>query len=141
MNWNYYDTFITVAPDCPVERGVVPPERKSGKSKPAIEFELASEQPYRYTQEELLFLVHARHKGISDAELSERGEQLKAEFYGKPQACMRASMLPKRYGWGIHFDSGGRLALYPVESPEYRRFVDGEAGPVTILPAMRSSRK
>ncbi|WP_276356146.1 DUF6157 family protein [Cohnella caldifontis] len=141
MELNYYDTFITVAADCPVERGIVPPERKNGKTKPAIEFELASEQPYRYTQEELLFKVYAQHKGISDAELSERGEALKAEFFGKPQACMRASMLPKKYGWGIHFNSEGKLALYPMESPEYRRFIDGEAGNVRLVPAMRSSRK
>ena len=138
---NYYDTFITAAADCPVECGVVPPDKKGGKTKPGIEFELASKQPYRYTQEELQFEVHARHKGIPAEELAARGEELKAEFHRKPQPCLRASMLPKRYGWGIHFDAQGKLALIPMESAEYRRFVDGQAGQVKLLPAMRNSRK
>jgi len=142
MEWEYYDTFITVSADCPVEYGVAPPEKRGGgKSKPQIEFELAAEHPYEYTQKELMFEVHARHKGITEHELAERGEELKAEFYRKPQACMRGSMLPKRYGWGIHFNSEGKLALIPMESPEYRRFIDGDVGPVKVVAAMRNSRK
>lgn len=141
MEWNYYNTFITVAADCPVEHGVVPPDKKDGKTKPGLEYELAAHQPYRYTQEEILFEVHARHKGFSDEELSARGEELKAEFYAKPKPCMRASMLPKKYGWGLHFNAEGKLALLPMESPEYRRFADGEVAGVKLLAAMRNSRK
>ncbi|MBW5448882.1 hypothetical protein GE107_22845 [Cohnella sp. CFH 77786] len=141
MEWNYYDTFITVAADCPVEYGLIPPDKKTGKTKPGIEFELAAGHPYRYTQEELLYEVHVRHKGIPAEEQAERGEELKAEFYRKPQPCMRASMLPKKYGWGIHFNAEGKLALIPVESPEYRRFVDGGVGNVKLVPAMRNSKK
>ncbi|WP_123042936.1 DUF6157 family protein [Cohnella candidum] len=137
MEWNYYDTFITVAPDCPAEYGIAPPDKKSGKTKPGIEFELVAEQPYVYTQEELLFEVHARHKGIPEEEFAEHKE----EFYKKPTACMRASMLPKKYGWGIHFNAEGKLALIPRESPEYQRFLAGEVENVKIVPAMRNSRK
>ncbi len=140
MEWNYYDTFITVAADCPVECGTVPPDKKSGKTKPGIEFELAAEQPYRYTQKELLFEVYARHKEIPEKELEERGDELREAFYQKPQPCMRASMLPKKYGWGIHFNAEGKLAIFPMESPEYRRFVDGEPK-VKLVPAMRNSKK
>ena len=85
--------------------------------------------------------MHARHKGITPDELAARGEALKAEFYAKPQPCMRASMLPKKYGWGIHFNAEGKLALLPMESPEYRGFADGEVAGVKLLAAMRNSRK
>ncbi len=141
MNLNYYNTFILVAPDCPAEYGMVPPERKNGKTKPALEYELASAAPYRYTMEDLLFEVDARHKGVSEEELRERRKELKEAFLSKPQACMRASMLAKKYGWGIHLNREGKLALIPMESPEYRRFASGEAEGIKLLTAMRSSRK
>jgi hypothetical protein len=140
-DWNYYDTFILVAPDCPAAQATVPPEKKTGKTKARIEFELASEHPYRYTQEELLFETHVRHKGIAEAELETRGEQLKAAFFQKPQACLRSSMLPKKYGWGIHFNAEGRLALIPVESEAYRQFAEGRIDGVKLVKAMRNSRK
>jgi len=141
MEWNYYNTFITVSADCPVETGTAPPDRKGGKTKPGIEFELATGAPYAYTQEELLFEVHVRHKEIPQAELAARGAQIRDEFYRKPQPCMRASMLPKKYGWGIHFDAAGKLALYPMESPEYQGFIDdGSSGKIRLLAAMRNSR-
>jgi hypothetical protein len=141
MNWNYYDTFITVARDCPAERGTVPPDKKNGKSKPGIEFELVADHPYRYTQEELLYEVHIRHKEISPEELAARGTEMRDEFFQKPMPCLRASMLPKKYGWGIHFNAEGKMALVPVESPDYRRFVDGDSGDVKILAAMSNSKK
>ena len=141
MDINYYNTFITVAPDCPAETGTKPPDKKNGRTKPSIEFELIANNPYRYTQEELLFEVHIRHKNIPDEGLAERGEQIRSEFFKKPQPCMRASMLPKKYGWGIHFDEKGRAALVPVESPDYRRFVEGAGGNVKLLAAMRNKKK
>ena len=140
MELNYYNTFIKVATDCPVERGVVPPDKKSGKTRPGIEFELASAHPYAYTQEDLLFLTHVRHKGVPEEEVAARESDMRQEFFAKPMACLRASMLPKKSGWGIHFNAEGKLAIYPMESPEYRAFVDGEGGDVKVLPAMRSSR-
>lgn len=136
MDWNYYNTFITVAADCPAERGMVPPDKKTGMTKPSIEYEMLMEHPYTYTQEEMLYEVHARHKEIPAGELAGR----KAEFYGKPTACFRASMLPKKYGWGIHFDEAGRMALVPMESPDYRRFVEGQVAGVKLLAAMRNSK-
>lgn len=141
MNWNYYDTFITVSRDCPAERGTVPPDKKSGKTKPGIEFELAVDRPYVYTQEELLYEVHIRHKEIPEEELAARGTQVWDEFFQKPMPCLRASMLPKKYGWGIHFNAEGKMALIPMESTEYRRFVDGENGNVMLLAAMSNSKK
>lgn len=141
MDFNYYDTFITVAPDCPAEASTIPPDKKAGKTKPGIEYELASSKPYGYTMEELMYEVHVRHKGITEEELSAGGTRIRDEFYATPKACLRASMLPKKYGWGIHFNVEGKLALVPVESPEYRKFVEGAGETVKVLAAMRNSKK
>lgn len=64
---------------------------------------------------------------------------LRGEFFAKPQACLRTSPLPKKYGFGLRFDCEGRVTLCPVESEEYGRLPAGAEG-VTVLKAMRSSR-
>lgn len=140
MNMNYYNTFITVAPDCPAETGIIPPDKKDGRMKPSLEYELAAGQPYGYTQEELLFEVYVRHKQIAEDELAERRPELWDEFFGKSQACLRASMLPKKYGWGIHFDAEGKMALIPKESEAYQRYLENESGELKVVAAMRSSK-
>ncbi|MEK8130766.1 DUF6157 family protein [Paenibacillus filicis] len=140
MNLNYYDTFITVSPDSTAEVGMIPQERKGGPSKHGIEFELISGSPYTYTQEDVLFEVHVRHKGLEQEVLEERREQLREEFFSRSHACMRASALPKKYGWGLHFDKEGKVALYGVESPEYRALAANATGDLKVVPGMRSSR-
>lgn len=140
MDVNYYDTFIFVAPDCPATNAMVPPEKKSGMTKPAIEYELLSNNPYGFTQEELLFEVHVRHKMIPAGELEERRDELKEEFFKKSQPCLIASMLPKKYGWGIHFDTEGKAALVPMESVEYEVFVKNDSAGLKLLAAMRNKR-
>lgn len=141
MEWNYYNTFITVSADCPVEFGMVPPDKKSGRTKPSLEYELAAGQPYYFTQEELLFEVHIRHKALASEALAERGAEIRKAFFSKPMACLRASMLPKKYGWGIHFNEAGKLALIPMESAEYQQLVENKQGSMKVLAGMRSSRK
>jgi len=56
------------------------------------------------------------------------------------QACLRASPLLKKYGFGLLFDHEGRVALCPMESEEYQRLVGGIDGQVTVIKAMRSKR-
>lgn len=135
---NYYGTFIQVAPDCPVNAGIVPVQRGAKKTVPVLEYELLTGNPYGYTQEEVLFTVYAERLGLPADELASRRGELWAEFFAQSRACLRASSLPKRYGWGIHFDSEGRIALYPMESDEYQRLA-GDAA-LTQLLAMRSKR-
>ncbi|MFC4776050.1 DUF6157 family protein [Paenibacillus sp. GCM10023252] len=139
MDWNYYNTFIKVAPDSEAVCGLVPPDKKNGRTKASIEYELASAHPYGYTQEELLYELHVRHKGITQEELDAKGTQLRDEFYQKPTACLRASTLAKKYGWGIHFNEEGKLALVAVDSPEYEQYAQDES--LQVVNAMRSSRK
>jgi hypothetical protein len=140
MEWNYYNAFITVSGDCPAEIGVIPPEKKKGRTKPEIEYELLSNHPYTYTQEEILFQTHVLHKEISEAELLARGDEIRAAFFQKPMPCLRASMLPKKYGWGLHFDTEGRVALVARESADYDGFASGEQGGLRVIPAMRNSK-
>jgi len=67
--------------------------------------------PYLHTCDDVIYAVYGKPKGIS-----------RDEFFSKGQPCLRASPLTKRYGWGIHCDGGGRIAVYAVDSPEYRSF-------------------
>ena len=131
---NYAETLIEVAEDCPVTVAVAPPVRDGKKSVANLQYDLISQAPYRYTSDDVIFAVHAERAGIPDENQAPERER----FFAKGQPCLRSSPLPKRYGWGIHNDAEGRVALVPVESDEYRRLA---ADPNTRhLRAMRSKR-
>jgi hypothetical protein len=137
---SYHETFIQVAPDCPVSSAVVPVAKGAGKSVPVLEYELLSGAPYKYTMEELLFEVHVRRSAVPAGELKARREALWAEFFAKPRACLRASTLAKKYGWGFHFDKDGRVALVALGSADYKKYSSGASG-LKVLAAMRSKRE
>ncbi len=137
---SYTNTFIQVAPDCPVSSGVAPIPRGLTETIPVIEYELLTENPYKFTQDELIFATHIRRQGISTAEASRRRSVIWTELFRKPHPCMRASALPKKYGWGVHHDKAGRIAIYAMDSKEYAKFTRASsAGPKLIL-AVRSKR-
>ncbi len=139
---NYVDTFIVVPEDCPVSHSVVPQSKADKKrSVAAIQYELLAENPYELTQEDVLFQTHVLHKQVPADELQARGAPMREEFFAKPQPCLRTSPLARKYGWGFHFDSAGKVALYPVGSSEYQQF-SSEASPSVSqrLKAFRSSR-
>ena len=138
MNYNYYRTFIRVSADCPVKRSVIPVLKGERPSIAVLEYGLLSSAPYAYTQEELLFLVHVRREGISRSVLESNHEALWTDYFSRSRACLRASPLSKRYGWGFHFDDDGKVALVPVESEEYQRLESD--GSLTQIPAMRNRR-
>ncbi len=135
---NYVNTFIAVAPDCTARKGTVPKE--SEKPSAALQvFRLISEHPYRFTSDDVLFAVYAARTEILQ---SQRAGARKA-FFSKPQACLRASDLGKRYGWGVHSDSEGQVALYGSETTEYAQLASGKdlnGKPITVKHAMRSKR-
>lgn len=130
---NYYDTFIEVAEDCPVAAAEIPPLKGDNKSVANLQFEMIVEHPYRYTSDEVLFSIHALRSGISGGM-----ETAREEYFSKGQACLRASPLAKRYGWGIHHNAEGKVAVYPAGSEEYQRFLEDSA--VKKVRAMRSKR-
>lgn len=110
---NYADTFIAVAADCPVARGETP--AKPGTIA-ALQLELLQANPYALTSDDLLFEVHARRTGITDADRA----AARAAYFAKPQACLRASPLVKKHGWGLHHDAHGQVAAFGVETDAYR---------------------
>lgn len=105
---NYLNTFISAADDCPARTSQAPPD-KAPKSAIRQEFELLWTHPYRYTSDDVVYLVHGKPKGME-----------REAFFAKGRPCFRTSALTKRYGWGIHFDEDGRAALYGKESEAYR---------------------
>lgn len=135
------DTFVKVAPDCPASRASVPKARAAGPTVAEIQHELLTSRPYTLTLEDLIHEAHVRRLGLPEAELLARADEIRAALFAKPHACMRASPLPKTYGWGVHHDAEGRMALYGVESEEYRRFASGEVQGVAVVVAMRKSRE
>jgi hypothetical protein len=135
---NYVNTFIAVAADCATRRGTTPRESET-PSAALLAFRLIHEHPYRFTSDDVLFRIHAARAEIPP---SKHAPARKA-FFAKPQACLRASDLAKKYGWGIHHDGKGRVALYGLGTPEYARLASGkdlENQPITVKPAMRSRR-
>lgn len=121
---NPVDQFIEIAPDCPTRTALVPEGKGAKRTVASIEYELLSGKPYGYKLEELKFATHVRHKQIPPAEVEAHRKQLWDEYFAKPYACMRASPLTKKYGWGAHYDENGKIAIYPVEGGEYKRFVE-----------------
>ena len=134
----YTNTFIQVAPDTKATKSEVPIAKGDKKTIHQIQYELLTENPYQLTHEDLIYEVYVRRQGFSEEELAARGETIRSELFQKEHACLRASALTKRYGWGAHYNENGKIALYPMESPEYTKLT--ETTP-KILDAMRSKRR
>ncbi len=133
------NTFVQIAPDSTATKAMVPPVRGETKPVHLWQYELLTTHPYHFTHEDLVYEVHIRHKGL-EAEAAKRGAAIRKELLQKSHACLRASALPKKYGWGVHYDKEGRIALYGVDSKEYRQFVEKKKGDVKLVFAMRSKR-
>ncbi len=130
---NYFNTFIEVAEDCPVAAAEVPPQKGEVKTVANLHFEMIAENPYKFTSDEVIFAAFAAKNGLTSNLQQERDL-----FFSKGQACLRASPLGKRYGWGIHHDAAGKVAVYPLGSEEYERFLKDEKW--KRVKAMRSKR-
>lgn len=123
---NYQHAFIRIAPDSKASVGE-PPPLKEPKSAVRLAYEMLIDSPYQYTSDDVLYETTGRPKGIS-----------REAFFSKGQPCMRASMLTKRYGFGVHSDGEGRIALVPAGTPAYQAFSE-DAG-LKQLTAMKSAR-
>ncbi len=130
---NYTDTFIEIAEDCPVSKAEIPPVKRN-KTLVNIQLEMVLKNPYKYTSDEVLFECFAQKNDISESERN----NAKSLFFSKGQACFRSSALPKRYGFGVHSNSEGKIAIFPVESEEYQNFLKDDS--VKKVKAMRTKR-
>jgi hypothetical protein len=131
---NYTNTLIAIAEDCPAIQGEVPPTKEGMKSVATMQFELLHQNPYKYTSDEVVFQVYAERNDLTENEM----EDARAQFFSKGQPCLRASPLTKRYGWGVHANETGKIALFGCETPEYLAFATQNA--VTIVKGMKSKR-
>jgi hypothetical protein len=132
---NYKDTFIEVAEDCPVKSAEIPPRKGEEKTAAVIQFEMVCNSPYKFTSDDVIFQVFAEKNKIKSKTqlISER-----ENFYSKGQPCMRSSPLTKRYGWGVHSDPEGKVAIYSVDSTEYKKLSKDKS--LAHVKAMRSKR-
>lgn len=128
---NYYDAFIEVAEDCPVKKAEIPGKEGSVAN---LQYIMLHKNPYKHTSDDVLFGVYASRNNIAKSKL----KQEKEKFFSKGQPCFRSSSLTKRYGWGVHSDSEGKIALVPVDSKKYKQFKNDEK--LKHLKAMRSKK-
>lgn len=89
---------------------------------------------YQYTSDDIIFQVYAERRNLTPDEYPEA----RTVFFSKGQACLRASPLTKTYGYGIHSNSEGKVALCGMETAIYRKFVADEN--TTKVKAMKSAR-
>lgn len=132
---NYQNTFIRLAPDSPLAEAQVPPLKASGPTAANIQYEMMQEHPYWYDSDDVIFEVYARKQGLQSA--TER-QAAREAFFSKGQPCLRASALTKRYGWGVHCNAEGKVALVPAGTPEYEHFAARED--LKQVQAMRSKK-
>ncbi len=119
---NYYNTLIEVAEDCPTAEGITPPSKGDDKSIANLQFDIISQNPYKYTSDEVLFECFAIKKGFTESEIPAE----KTLFFSKGQPCFRASPLGKRYGWGVHSNEEGKIAVFGVETEAYEKIQTNE---------------
>jgi Family of unknown function (DUF6157) len=131
---NYYETLIEVADDCPATEAQVPQARGAKKTKAVVEYELLVKRPYKYTEEDIAFETYAVLHEIPKAIWSRE----RKKFLSKGHPHLRVSALTKRYGWGIHNNADGKIALIAVESRVYKQLLNDPR--TTKIKAFRSRR-
>ncbi len=106
----YTNTFIAVAEDCRAATGDVPAERAGSPTVASTQYAMLAAAPGQWTEEDVLLASSPQVRGrdIDEAEL--RG--LRQEYFSHPRACLRASPLPKSFGWGLRYDAKGRITLH-----------------------------
>ena len=129
---DYTDTLILPAPDTTARAATAPPAGKGSIAE--LQYARLSDEDDTWTSDALLFDVHCQRMGIKLADRAGERER----FFATGQPCLRTSPLAKTYGWALHFDPNGRIALLPMGSD---RVTELQADPaVTVRFAMKSSR-
>lgn len=132
---NYSDTFIEVAEDCSVFSGTVPVAKNGKRTVAVAQYEMMARNPYKYTSDDVLFMLYAEKNDLAESECPEA----RVRLFSKGQPCLRTSPLAKQFGWGIHHNYEGKVALYGIESEEYQTFLNDSR--IKKVKAMRMSKK
>lgn len=132
MTTNYYDTLIRIAEDSPITVAEVPVAKNDKPTIASMQYDMVSNNPYKFTSDDVIFGIYAERNHV------EPNQAEREKYFSKGQPCFRSSPLGKRYGWGVHSDSEGKIAIYPADSSEYERLANDPT--VKQLKAMRSKR-
>ena len=132
---NYFNTLIVIAADSKTAQGIIPVLKNDKKTIAFLQFELIAQNPYKFTSDDVLFQVFAFRNDLIASEY----QQARNQFFSKGQACFRASPLTKQYGWGVHFNDEGKIAIYDGSSEEYQSLLDNPL--VAKVRAMQNSKK
>lgn len=116
------EELILVAGDCPVSKSHVPSLGRTTKTIARISYEVLIDSPFIFTEREFYHEVHVVRRNRHD---------LKIEAYN-----IKRSPLVKKYGWGIHRNHRGKLALIPMESDEYQRLQES----IVVKKAYRTNK-
>ena len=135
---NCFNTFIRVAEDCPARTGEEPLLRAGKPTVACLQYGMIAKAPYKYTSDDVIFATSAAGRALDVKVTKTEKHAAREAFFSRGQACMRASSLGKRFGWGVHADSEGRIAIYAVDSKRYQAFVRDPV--LTQVRAMRSKR-
>ncbi len=128
------NTFITIADDSPTTISTVPPQKSQERTIARLHYDLLSEHPYEFDLDSFNFEVYCLKNHIAP----EHRDAHRADFFSKDHPCMRASPLTKSYGFGAHYNGKGKIAIYPVDSVAYRKFLNDSD--VKVEKAMRTKR-
>ena len=131
---NYSDTFIKIADDCPAISGETPPKKGDAKTVANMQFDLVFRNPYKFTSDDIFFQVYADRIDLAENEYKE----VRQQFFSKGQPCFRASPLTKRYGWGVHSNKDGEVAIYGCETVEYKKYSMDKS--LNVIKAMKSRK-
>lgn len=132
---SYKNTLITISEDSKVSSAKVPVIKNEKPTIAYIEHDLINNNPYKFTQEDVQFKTYL----IKNQMEAENAAELQEQFFSKSKACFRASPLVKNYGWGIHYNNQGKIAIYDVNSEMYNQLLKQDD--ITKLKGMRSKRK
>ena len=135
---NCFNTFIRVAEDCPAHTGEEPSLRAGKPTVACLQYEMIAKAPYKHTSDDVIFATSAPGRELDAKAPKTERHAAREAFFSRGQACMRASSLGKRFGWGVHADGEGRIAIYAVDSKRYQALVRDPK--LTQVRAMRSKR-
>jgi hypothetical protein len=100
------NTLIMPSDDCDTPVAVVPAGKNKKNPIPVDWYQNLIKCPHKYTEREFRELVYFTIRGDMTNKIDEYDS--------------RRSLLCRKYGWGIHFDGSGRMALLGRESKEFK---------------------
>ena len=101
------EELIKISEDSPTSNSLRPIKKNTVEY---IKFDILSEYPYKFTEEEFFEEVHFNRR---------KKYNLKIKTYS-----LKRLGLVKRYGWGIHINEKGTIAMIPCESEQYKTLLN-----------------